>query len=456
VIVRLLRVCLGLIPPALAIAALWLMPSATQTPLLFYLAGQPVDQLRLDPLAIAAAAAIALGTAWPRSSLLGSLRFTVGVICMLGALASAAPIVQLAFLFAITGVLVGSLGPRWYLALTLLVIGQLLPLLSTPGGLLPIAAGMAGVPAIGLATLIGIGIVPWPPRRPRDERWEFFLRPIWLVPLMHTLQAGPWPTAWILLLLLTAGAGMASAVAGTLSTIDRRQGSERLLTMLLLMAHVSITVGSAAGIVAALWVILAHSLLLRWTRGATHKPPPIISFALIFPAPWWAGGAAAGTGAFLLAGGLWLAGTVSALASILWQDMAAGTAPSRGRAFLGRLGWLAGVIGTIAIVLLMPALTGFAMLPVADQLDPGLTSFGLLDHWPWIGAAILDAAHRRVALLPVGVLAPLFAVLLAAVWLLSRLVVRGRVEDSVVAPDAQGTWGGVRAHVWWIARRRGG
>lgn len=455
-IARLLRVCLGLLAPTFAIALLWLMPSATQTPLLIYWMGQPITQLHLDPLTIATAAVIAIGTAWPRPTLLGSLRLSAGTICLLGALASTTPIVQLTFLCVTSIVLFRGLGPRWYLALALLAFGQLLPLLLSADGSVPSIVGMARIPAIGLATLIGIGIVPWPPRRASGERWELLLRPIWLIPLLHTLQAGPWPIAWVLLMLLTASVGMGGAVVGALSTLDRRHGSERLLTALLLMAFLSIAISSAAGIVAALWVILAHSLLLLWTRGATHQPRPLAPFALLFLATWWAGGAASGAGAFLVTGAIWLSGTACALASLLWQDMTTSTINSRRRAVFERLGVFIRTIGTGAIMLMMPFFTRFVALPVADQVDPGLTSFGLLDHWPWIGVAMLDAAHRRVALLPIGALAPLFAVLLAAAWLLGRLVVRTPPSEIPATPEDEGVWAGVRAHVWWIRGRPSG
>lgn len=99
------------------------------------------------------------------------------------------------------------------------------------------------------------------------------------------------------------------------------------------------------------------------------------------------------------------------------------------------------------------------ILPAVDLLQGGLTPFGLLAVWPWIGVAALDAGQRRVTTLPT-IAALLFGLVVAAgVWLVARVPALS-IKDQHSAPahlsqssmlDAK-----FRSRVWWLGERRDG
>jgi hypothetical protein len=119
-----------------------------------------------------------------------------------------------------------------------------------------------------------------------------------------------------------------------------------------------------------------------------------------------------------------------------------------------RLALPAGLLLLAGAVFFGPLLTEAIMAPVVEQLDPGLTPFGLLEVWPWIGVGALDSAHSRTALLPGVALAPLFVVVLAITWLLQRLV-SPRAAGEPSALGGQAATNTALSRIWWLPKRRG-
>ncbi len=59
--------------------------------------------------------------------------------------------------------------------------------------------------------------------------------------------------------------------------------------------------------------------------------------------------------------------------------------------------------------------------PVVEQLQGGLTPYGDVNIWPWIGLASIDSARAQVTTLPSIAVAALMLVLSALVYLIARL-----------------------------------
>jgi hypothetical protein len=279
--------------------------------------------------------------------------------------------------------------------------------------------------------------------------FEYVLRPLWLFPLLRTLQSGPWPSPWPLVVPLFGTAGAAWAAYRAFTTSDGGQVIERVSSVMLLMALVCAGFNSATGVAGVLWVILAHALLLLWTRAEPWHGSPVPLFLPLFLAAWWTTAAASSGRAFLLAALVWLAGCIGTAALVCHypQDR-----PQRmNGAPLLLVCLLAGL--TMAFT---PLVTRFVARPVIDQLDPGLTPFGLLDDWPWIGVAALDPGHLRTELWPSVALVPLFLVPLAVIWLLLRILTRPRQEELPQLPAGETLADRLGDRVWWAARRRRG
>jgi hypothetical protein len=75
-----------------------------------------------------------------------------------------------------------------------------------------------------------------------------------------------------------------------------------------------------------------------------------------------------------------------------------------------------------------PLIVTALIQPIIAQLQGGLTPYGDLVLWPWLGLQVLDAARTPVALLPSFALLALMLVMGALAWLMVRaftLVRRG-------------------------------
>jgi hypothetical protein len=83
---------------------------------------------------------------------------------------------------------------------------------------------------------------------------------------------------------------------------------------------------------------------------------------------------------------------------------------------------------SVALGIIAPLLVTALVQPIIAQLQGGLTPYGDLVLWPWVGLQVLDAARTPVAALPSLALLALMLVMGALAWLLLRaftLVQRG-------------------------------
>src|SRR6185503_11553786 len=82
-----------------------------------------------------------------------------------------------------------------------------------------------------------------------------------------------------------------------------------------------------------------------------------------------------------------------------------------------------------------PPIARLLILPVVAQLQGGLTPFGDLNIWPWVGVATSDSAHTQVTTLPSIAIALLMLVLTALVYVVARLRQLRAAEEQGAAPD---------------------
>ena len=465
----LLRTAVALMPLAAGLALLRYMPEARQTQVLRM--GEVTWSL--DALTLVAVVLVALGAARPRASLWGTLRLAAGVVGVASAIGATTPLLRLLSLSVASLLLIDGLSVRWFLALGMLAVAELLPQAAPLIGLADDRARALLLPALIVAALLGAGGVPWSPRGAGSSGYELVLRPVWLVPLLRSLEAGPWPLPAVLSVPLLGAALAALAAIEVLAIRDRRRGAERLLAAMLLWAFACVGLSTTLGVVAALWVLLAHALAVLW-MGENGEMAPAAMLVPLFAAAWWSGAALAGARAWLPAGVVWFAGIAGGGAFLL-EPMAA--PPPRTSVRIARWHRRTGAVARGILLLLLalfaPLMTRFAGLRVADQLGAGLTAYGLIDIRPWIGIGALDAANRRVALLPSVALLPLLLVTLAVTWLVLRVLGRrtspaprgyppplqGEGSDSPPSLPGKGVGGlgpFVRRRVWWVRAERDG
>lgn len=409
---------------------------------------------RLDALTLCFVIALPLGVAFLPLGWRDTLRSLAALILLVTLTAEHLLILPLALI--VVGALLWSW--RWLLAGGLLVAG--LGIMWLNGGSTwsaPATATTVTSPAF-LLILLGcsIGLNSYPigliPQRPDSIRQA--LQPIWLLPLIRTIEWGPWNSGWTLAALLLGGLTTLWASSTALWTNDRGQRSERILSTWLGMALVCVGLLTTVGIAAALWLMLAYALGLglllrseRWSWWAGPVPP-----TASFVATWLAQGATAASGTFLLAAVFWLATLFSGIAILrLRSDSQVSSKLSLPSAISIGLALLLGVLAPLPL--------RWLMLPAIEPLQGGLTPFGLLDIWPWVGIAALDAGHRRVAVLPSIAVFVLALVVAALVWLVARVLgwVRLPGDEEQPQPEQADLWAQLREQVWWIRgpKRRG-
>jgi hypothetical protein len=442
VIKRVPHLVLALLPLTVGLALLPLMPQLVQAPLIL----GPRSLVRVDPLGLAAIVLLAFGAARPQHSFFYTLRQSFGVVLAGVALLLSDAVLQLALFSIVSLLLFGDVGWDWYLALLFLGIASL------PSSVVP------SLPVLIVATFVGIGgISPPTPLKVGSSNVPAasssrttgptslvgradFLRPIWLFLLMRSLVNGPWPLQWTLLVPLVGIAAALWVVASSFVAGDDA-GDRQLSLAALLLGFASLGFGTSLGVAATLWIVLLHSLLLIRnddTGGGTGTVPFL---ALLF-ATWWTAAAAAGARSMMPVGAAWLVGMAGGAAALL-RSRFAGVRPwhilRRDRLLLVLLG-AAGVASGV--------LTRFVAEPVVAQVGAGLSAFGLLDTWPWIGVAGLDPGHRRVAILPLAPVGLLLLVLAAMAWLSRRLWLRRDVSPGEQADPF--SIGAITRRVWWL------
>jgi hypothetical protein len=296
----------------------------------------------------------------------------------------------------------------------------------------------------------------------------------WLYPLVRLYSLGPWNTGWgFATLLLGGAAALWVALAALTRPADRPVLAPRCF---LALALAGLGLGTGAGIAAACYGVLAYLVLVlpgvttdhqmpgdtetgrqgdngrrttddgHNTQHATHNIHWLLSGAIPLTAPfvaaWMLVGASVAGGVALLAGAAWLVVLLSGLTAAL-----AGVETEGNRRALLIAAGVSMVIG-IGAPLIVLAL----VQPVIEQLQGGLTPYGDVNIWPWVGLATIDAGHTPVTTLPSIAVAAFMLVLSALVYLIARL--RGEWAQHAPANTAASDLGALlvslRDEVPWL------
>ena len=326
--------------------------------------------------------------------------------------------------------------------------------------------------------------------------------PAWLYPLLRLYSLGPWNTGWSLAALLLGGGLALWCALGGLALPRASARAARSTAGWLALALVGAGLATSAGVAAAGFAALSYLVIAlgapqHWrpepassvastrplgegaipkglevaheaiavrsapvaqtshTNPATPTPnsraanalaPWLLAGPLPFSAPfvaaWLLMGACMAGGVAIVAGAAWLALLLSGCAMALW-----GAPAAEARTRLA--GWL-----SLALGLAAPLLVRGLLAPVAAQLQGGLTPYGDVNIWPWVGLAAADAANRPVTTWPSVVAVLLLLVVGALVYTLARL--RAEVElppvPSLGAPPTspREALAQLRAEVPWL------
>lgn len=235
-----------------------------------------------------------------------------------------------------------------------------------------------------------------------------------LAALLRLFSVGPWNLGWQLATLLVGAALALSAGWRAVTTSEPLVSEEWLQRSLGGLILVGIGCASSAGVVAAglLWWHLTLRRLAQPAAGATVWAGWLLAGAvpgtLGFVALWAVSAAAMAAGVAALAVVVWVAALLLMLAA--------------GRQISGSVQWrstLGGLSG-LALGVTAPALTKWALRPLSDHLQGGLTPHGTIEPWGWAGLLALDAGSRTAATAPGLALLSLMILIGALAWLLSR------------------------------------
>ncbi|MDQ2995991.1 MAG: hypothetical protein M3R61_02880 [Chloroflexota bacterium] len=289
-----------------------------------------------------------------------------------------------------------------------------------------------------------------------------FLHFAWLYPLTRLYSLGPWNSGWSFATLLLGGALALWCASSALTRLDVVAGNTKIQSMYLALALAGLGLSNSAGLVAACFGILTYLVLCvghgDWELARDEAPsqspvpellPWLLSSALPLTAPfvavWMLIGASVAGGVSLLAGVAWLVALLHGLTMALWN----GAAPVPARRPLLVAGVVSVVLGVGA-----PPIARLLILPVVAQLQGGLTPFGDLNIWPWVGVATSDSNHTQVTTLPSIAITLLMLVLAALVYVVRRLRELRRAEQPAeqpaVAVSASTLLGDLRDEVPWL------
>ena len=273
-------------------------------------------------------------------------------------------------------------------------------------------------------------------RAPSAERQEpritaQYFHFAWLYPLARLYSLGPWNSGWSFATLLLGGALALWCACSALVQPAIVARNARIQSIYLALALAGLGLSNSAGLAAACYAILTYLVLfvgnndwgLARSEYEARSPSPaspllpwLLSSALPLTAPfvaaWMLIGASVAGGVALLAGVVWLSALLHGLTVALWN----GAAPVLARRQLRVAGAVSIVLGVGA-----PPIARLLILPVVAQLHGGLTPFGDLNIWPWVGVATSDSNHTQVTTLPSIAIALLMLVLAALVYVVARL-----------------------------------
>jgi hypothetical protein len=287
----------------------------------------------------------------------------------------------------------------------------------------------------------GFWIVDWDSAKPTIHNPQStILQPdlfaiAWLYPLARLYSLGPWNGGWALAaLLLGGGAALWVAVKALFHPESR---SLLALPSFLGLAIAGVGLGTGAGIAAGCYAVLAYLVVaigdqkrdwrleirdLEAESLISNLQSPnsalrwLLSGALPFSAPfvaaWMLVGAGVAGGVALLAGIAWLILLLNSLCAALASGQ---------RAFGSLRPLRVAAAASAALGLGAPLVVLVLIQPIIEQLQGGLTPYGDVNIWPWVGLAAIDAAHAPATTLPSIAVAALMLVLSALVYLVARL-----------------------------------
>jgi hypothetical protein len=360
------------------------------------------------------------------------------------------------------GPLDGAPGPGWLLPPLLLLTAALL--LRAAGSWRydsPLAG--AGLNAASFTLVLAaalLGMVQLTPRATVAPVVPLLLAPAWAYPLARLYSFGPWNSGWHAAALLLLGALALWSAIGALGARDPAACRGLLARSALASALLALCLGSSAGLAAAAFGLLSYLLVAAalvappspalWEQGdgearatfARWLLTPALPLSAPFVATWMLLGAAAASAAPAAIPVAWLSALLGGLVLAL-------------RPGLASAGWGLGAL-SLALGAGSPALTQLLIAPLVAQLQGGLSPFGELTVWPWLGLAMLDSRRSEIAVLPSLAVAGLLLVLVACIYLLVRLLGTGAAPhtagDGGELPVAEegDFWALLRRQVFWL------
>jgi hypothetical protein len=290
-----------------------------------------------------------------------------------------------------------------------------------------------------LGGLLALGLLPLRVAAPQPPRVALALTGLY--PLLRMYELGPINWGWT----LAAAFGGAGA-AGWLTLAALRAADDRDRARLLRLAwwgvaFAPITLATEAGLTAT-WALALTAVLMDAALAYPPRSTVLYPLLLAWLALWLGSAAALAGGVPLLAAALWLLtiGLLLALGQLRRAEAPAG--------WRRALAWALAVAGALA-GLGLPKLIELLVQPIWTQLGAGLTPFGRMTLWPWIGLSVRNAGSQTVATLPSLALAGMLLVAAALGYLLTRL---WELRAPSAAPPAAGP--GLKSTTLWalIAR----
>lgn len=258
--------------------------------------------------------------------------------------------------------------------------------------------------------------------------------------LARLYSLGPWNLGWLLATLNAGGAIAAWSAWNALAALNPHERSAWLVRSVYGMALAGLGLGSGAGLAGAGYALLVVPLLYAGLPRARVAVAPAgsaaqlllwtLSGAIPFTAPfvavWMSMAAATAGGVTLLAGVIWFA----ALAGILSVAQYAAAARLN-------LRLVAAASASFLLGAATPVVMRYLLQPAVLHLQGGLTPFGDVRLWPWMGLIALNAEGRTVATVPSLALAGLMLILGALAWLVLRFVAIMRADAAAPATPEQ-------------------
>ena len=261
---------------------------------------------------------------------------------------------------------------------------------------------------------------------------------LWFYPLVRLYSLGPWNSGWGLATLLFGAATALWLAVGALRSSAGTYG-----VGLAALALACFGLGTSAGIAGGCYALLVCAALgTHHSQGRGFAEPGWPIGQLVAPgvAIWLIIGAAVAGGSIALAGVAWVVALIGGLALVF-------TPQATQRSSIA----YAGV--SLALGIGAPALIGLLITPAVAQLQGGLSAYGDLLIWPWVGLAVVNSAQVQVAVLPSVAVAVLMFVLVALLFLLKQLLAApSSADDAKPGPPItyEGLLDALRQEVPWL------